>query len=102
MATLGTMVAMSRYGSRDQRGYRTTVDPIVIDVRSPVPSYRQLAEQLRRRIESGEIGKDEPLPSITRLQQETGLAVKTIRAGIALLVDDGLVYTVPGRGTFAR
>lgn len=96
------MVAMSRYGSRDQHGYRTTVDPIVIDKRSPVPSYRQLAGVLRARIESGEIGPDEPLPSIARLQQETGLAVKTIRQGIALLVADGVAYTVPGRGTFAR
>ena len=54
-----------------------------------------------QRIESGEIGPREPLPSITYLAGETGLAVGTVRKAIAVLVDEGLAYTVPGRGTFA-
>lgn len=78
------------------------MEPLAIDKRSPVPSYRQLADRLRERIESGEIAPDDPLPSLTRIQQETGLAVKTIRQGIALLTAEGYAYTVPGRGTFAR
>ena len=57
--------------------------------------------QLRVRIASGEIGPREALPSITYLTGETGLAVGTIRKAIGVLVDEGLVYTVPGRGTFA-
>lgn len=76
-------------------------EPLTIDLRSPVPSYQQLAAQLRQRIRAGEIGPDEPLPSITRIQQETGLAVTTIRRAISLLADEGLAYTVPGRGTYA-
>jgi len=79
----------------------TMSKPLVIDLRSPVPSYMQLAAQLRERITSGEIEPDEPLPSITRLQQETGLAVTTIRRGIAVLAEEGIAYTVPGRGTYA-
>jgi DNA-binding GntR family transcriptional regulator len=74
---------------------------IEIDLHSGVPSYRQLAQILQARIESGEIGPREPLPSITTLVQETGLAVGTIRKAIGVLVDQGLAYTVPGRGTFA-
>jgi DNA-binding GntR family transcriptional regulator len=77
------------------------MERLVIDTRSPVPSYRQLADQLRARIDSGQIGPDGQLPSITYIQQETGLAVGTIRQGIALLVEEGVAYTVPGRGTFA-
>lgn len=76
-------------------------DPLAIDVRSPVPSYQQLAAQLRERIRAGEIGPDEPLPSLTYIQQETGLAVTTIRRAITVLVGEGLAYTVPGRGTYA-
>jgi GntR family transcriptional regulator len=57
---------------------------------------------LRERIDSGEIAPDEPLPSITRIRQETGLAVGTIRQGIAQLVEEGYAYVVPGRGTFAK
>lgn len=76
-------------------------DELAIDLRSPVPSYQQLAGQLRERITTGAIAPDEPLPSITRIQQETGLAVTTIRRAIALLTDEGIAYTVPGRGTYA-
>jgi len=32
--------------------------------------------------------------------QETGLAVGTVRRAIAVLVDEGVAYTVPGRGTY--
>jgi GntR family transcriptional regulator len=74
---------------------------LVIDPHSDVPSYRQLADQLRARITSGEIAPREPLPSITYIRQETGLAVGTIRAAIAVLTEEGSAYVVPGRGTFA-
>jgi len=40
------------------------------------------------------------VPSITFLVQETGLAVGTIRKAIKVLSDEGLVVTVPGRGSF--
>jgi GntR family transcriptional regulator len=75
--------------------------PLVIDLHSPEPSYQQLASQLRAMIESGEIGPRGPLPSITYMVQETGLAVGTVRKAISVLVEAGLAYTVPGRGTFA-
>ncbi len=77
------------------------MERLVIDPHAPEPSYRQLADLLREQIESGKIGPREPLPSITYLQGETGLAVGTIRKAIAVLIDEGLAYTVPGRGTFA-
>lgn len=76
-------------------------EPLSIDLRSPRASYLQLADQLRERITSGEIGPDQPLPSLTRIQQETGLAVSTIRRAIDVLVTEGIAYTVPGRGTYA-
>jgi len=75
---------------------------IEIDLRSPVPSYLQLAAILRARIESGEIASGDALPSITFLVQETGLAVGTVRRAIKVLADEDLVVTVPGRGSYAR
>lgn len=78
-----------------------SVDRLAIDPHAPEPSYKQLADILRARITSGEIGPREPLPSITYLTGETGLAVGTVRRAIAVLVEEGLAYTVPGRGTFA-
>lgn len=42
------------------------------------------------------------LPSIMDLTEETGLAPNTIRRAIKILVDEGLVETRQGRGTFVR
>jgi GntR family transcriptional regulator len=58
----------------------------------------QLAAQLRDQIASGEIASR--LPSITTLTSEAGLAVGTVRRAIKVLVDERLVQTVPGRGTY--
>jgi GntR family transcriptional regulator len=64
----------------------------------PRPVYEQLAGILRERITSGAItGR---LPSERELQQEFGTAPMTSRKALRLLADEGLVTTVPGRGTF--
>jgi DNA-binding GntR family transcriptional regulator len=71
-----------------------------IDPGSPDHPYRQVAAQLREQIQRGDMTG--PLPSITELTAQTGLAVGTVRRGIDLLVKEGLVQTVPGRGTFVK
>jgi GntR family transcriptional regulator len=69
-----------------------------IDETSPEHPYLQLAGLLRADIESGKITSQ--LPSITMITEETGLAVGTVRRAVNILVKEGLVETVPGRGTF--
>ena len=71
---------------------------MIIDPESPQHPYVQLAATLRQRIAAGEITS--VLPSLTALMEETGLATGTIRRAVKILRDEGLVYTVPGRGTF--
>jgi GntR family transcriptional regulator len=71
---------------------------VKIDETSPEHPYVQLAALLRADIESGKITNQ--LPSITKLTEETRLAVGTVRRAINILVQEGLVETVPGRGTF--
>lgn len=73
-----------------------------INQRGPIPPYRQIAAQLRERINAGEFPPDVPLPSLVQIQQETGVAATTVVRALRLLVDEGLIYTVPGRGSFVR
>lgn len=75
-----------------------TVSPMRIDPASPVHPYLQLAAQLRDAIAAGDITTT--LPSITALRAQTGLSVGAVRRAIAVLAAEGLVHTVPGRGTF--
>ena len=60
----------------------------------------QLAGLLRGRIKAGQIGPR--VPSIMELADESGLSAATVKRAIGLLRDEGLIYTVPGRGTFVR
>jgi GntR family transcriptional regulator len=71
---------------------------VKIDENSPEHPYLQLAGLLRAEIQGGKIANQ--LPSITKLTEETHLAVGTVRRAINILVKEGLVETVPGRGTF--
>lgn len=76
--------------------------PIEIDPHSDVPSYLQLAAIIRDRIGSGRYGPRQPIPSIQQLVGETGLAKGTVVHALDVLEEEGLIYRVPGRGTFAR
>jgi len=72
----------------------------MIDPDGPVPVYRQLANILRERIERGDIPPGRAIPSITQLQQTYGLARGSIIHAVRVLVDEGLVIVVRGRGVY--
>jgi GntR family transcriptional regulator len=64
------------------------------------PKYRQIADSLRLRIESGQLPPDEQLPTETELTEEFGASRNTIRDAIKSLISLGMVETRPGQGTF--
>ena len=91
---------MTAYHASHTRLTTVTCVEFEIDTHAKVPSYQQLASELRTRIVAGEYGPREAIPSLTRLMEETGLAKGTVQQAVKVLVDEGLVYTVSGRGTF--
>jgi len=69
------------------------------------PMYRQVAEDLRRQIESGDLAPGARLRSEVELREEYGkdgkeISRNTVRDAIKLLISRGLVETRPGQGTF--
>jgi GntR family transcriptional regulator len=68
----------------------------------PEPLYRRIADDLRRRIDDGELPEDDqqPLPSEIELMDYYEASRNTVRDAIKLLSTRGLVETRPGQGTF--
>ena len=71
-----------------------------IDPTGRVPPYRQIAEIIRSRIESGEYAKGSRVPTESEIVETWEVARSTARRAIAFLRDQGLVETVPQRGTY--
>ncbi|GAA2695236.1 TetR/AcrR family transcriptional regulator C-terminal domain-containing protein [Streptomyces lunalinharesii] len=64
-----------------------------------VPRYRQIAAELRQRIEAGELKPGARVPSTREITRDWGVAMATATKVITELRRDGLVRAVPGVGT---
>lgn len=68
--------------------------------RSPIPLYHQIARILRSQLRSQEYRLNDRLPTEDELIREYGVSRMTIRLAYQLLLKDGLVRRIRGRGTF--
>ncbi len=64
------------------------------------PLYRQIADQLRRLIESGELRGGMQIPTEDQLMGQFLASRNTVRGALRELNTRGLVYTLQGKGTF--
>jgi len=65
-----------------------------------LPMYQRIADDLRAKIESGELTPGDQIPTEGELQDIYVASRNTIRDAIKRLVSLGLVQTRPGQGTF--
>ena len=62
--------------------------------------YRRIAAGIRARIKADELKPGQPVPSITSLSQEWGVARETAAHALHVLEAEGLVRRYPGRGYY--
>lgn len=65
------------------------------------PAYQTLRQQLRDEIAAGVYRDGVRLPTESELVDKHGLSRQTVRRAFQDLVAEGVVYRVPGRGTYA-
>lgn len=73
---------------------------IQIDLQSRVPLYEQLQEQIIRLSMLGILDENQQLPSVRALAREVGVNPNTVAKAYQQLEQQGIVYTVSGRGSF--
>jgi GntR family transcriptional regulator len=64
--------------------------------------YERLADELRQGITSGQYQPGDRLPSTLELMDKTGVANLTVRGAYRVLVEEGLVESIPKRGFYVR
>ena len=68
--------------------------------RSPVPPYRRVADEIRAKIDAGELLPGEQVPSMVQLAETYSISRGTARRVLQTLRNEGCVYITPGWGTF--
>jgi DNA-binding GntR family transcriptional regulator len=66
------------------------------------PHYRRISDDLRSKIESGELAPGDALPSEAGVVEQYGVSRGTARQALADLEGAGLVEPIPGKGRFVR
>ena len=74
---------------------------IQLNYRDSKPIYEQIKDGLRRLVVSGAVKKDEKLPSVRELATSLSINPNTIQKAYRELEQEGYIYTIAGKGSFA-
>lgn len=74
---------------------------ISLNYRDPRPMYEQIKDSFVKLILSGGIGAEERLPSVRELASQLAINPNTIQRAYRELEQEGYIYTVAGKGSFA-
>jgi len=81
--------------------FRLVDVPVRIDPYGPVAPYLQIAEDIRGQIRTGKLKANSRITE-SELVETYEVARSTARRTLAVLRDEGLIYTVPQRGSYVR
>lgn len=73
-----------------------------IDFKTGKPPYLQLVDQVRYAAASGGLRTGEPLPSVRQLAEQLRVNRNTVAKAYAELESQGVIETVPGKGCFLK
>ena len=73
---------------------------ITIDLRSDIPIYLQVVEQVRQQLVSGNLKPGDQLPTVRSLASELRINFNTVSRAYRLLDEAGIISTQQGRGTY--
>jgi len=73
---------------------------LYIDYKSGLPIYEQVYKEIIRLAALGVLQPGAQLPSVRSVAAEVGVNPNTVQKAYAMLDRDGIIVSVPGRGSF--
>lgn len=67
-----------------------------------LPVYTQIAERIKSKINGGELKPGDAIDSENALCKEFCASRMTVRKGLAILANEGYIYSIPGKGNFVE
>ncbi|GAQ25766.1 GntR family transcriptional regulator [Tepidanaerobacter syntrophicus] len=67
-----------------------------------LPIYLQIVEDIKEKINSGELKPGDPIYSENTLCKNYNTSRMTVRKGLAILANEGYIYSIPGKGNFVQ
>ncbi len=71
-----------------------------ISKESKEPLYAQIVKEMKMQIAQGVLSNDDALPSIRNLARTLDVSVITTKRAYEELEREGLIYSIPGKGSF--
>jgi DNA-binding LacI/PurR family transcriptional regulator len=75
---------------------------VQIDPKKRTPLHRQIADNIRSEISSGIFKGDDQVGSHQELARKYGVSLITIKRALSDLINEGLLYSQVGKGTFVQ
>jgi GntR family transcriptional regulator len=73
---------------------------IEVDLRSGIPIYVQIMDQIKHLVATGTLQPDDQLPTVRQLAADLRVNFNTVARAYRLLDEEGLISTQHGRGTY--
>ena len=73
---------------------------ITIDLRSDIPIYIQIVEQVRQQVVDGGLKPGDQLPTVRSLASDLRINFNTVARAYRILDEAGIISTQQGRGTY--
>ncbi len=73
---------------------------ITLDLRSDIPIYIQIVEQVRQQVVDGRLKPGDQLPTVRALASDLRINFNTVSRAYRLLDEAGIISTQQGRGTY--
>ena len=71
-----------------------------ISIKGGSPIYEQLSGRITELISTGAMEKDEKLPAVREVAKQLGVNPNTVQKAYQLLEQQGLIYSVPAKGSY--